>query len=154
MSTHSPRASFASPLVFIVVLALPACTERGLDESLVQVDKPVLITSGPPPEDGFQFDSAWGGVVEEVEGCVTVRTGEYISVLVAPHQSVVVTNPETSELFLRIDESDYAFGRNYKGGGYSVEGVDISRSGFIGVDECIEATGAGALEVIYSIEPV
>lgn len=135
----------------IALLVVAACTACG-GEGLVSVDHPVLLTAAPPGDDEITFDSAWGGTLDSSQECVTVVTGEYRSVLVAPDGSLVMEDPDTGELFLRVNDGNYSFDGEYKGGGVSVEGAGGDFRNIPGAEECMDSTDATDFVIIFTIE--
>lgn len=148
MSSFLKRSLAGKVIAVLVVAAGTACG----GEDLVSVDHPVLLTAAPPGDDEITFDSAWGGTLDSRQECVTVVTGEYRSVLVAPNGSLVMEDPDTGELFLRVNEEDYSFDGEYKGGGVSVESAGGDFRNIPGADECIDSTDATDFVIVFTIE--
>lgn len=145
-----PRAAQLAMIALIgtvAVTSVAACHGRDSEP----VDTPQLVTAAPRQGDEIQFDSAWSGVVDDIGGCVGVKTGSGAYVLVAPSRSSVVKNSE-GLLALKVRGKEYPLGSEYQGGGVALDDLPGDAADFEGAEDCLNNSRASGLLMIYDIE--
>lgn len=149
MPNRAMKGATVLAATFMAASGLSSCA----GDDLQPVKTPKLLTQDLPTGDGeMQFDSAWGGVIDATQECVTAHAGGYDWVVVAPTGSSVMEDSSSGEHFLQVDGENHPFGVGYRGGGVAVGDIGGEAADIPGGAECIESTDATDLLIIYSLE--
>ncbi|MFC0675011.1 hypothetical protein [Brachybacterium hainanense] len=147
-ATRTRRPRLALITVWGALAVLVACGGQELEPAA----DITLVTSQPRGPEDLHMDALWSGVVSENSGCVVVTGGGDVAILVAPDGSEVGRD-EDGTLFLVVAGEAYPFDEKYGGGGFHLSDLPANPDALPGAKECVSATGATELTVIYDIEP-